>query len=210
MNTEVNIRNTDYNISLINPDIFINYYVVFIPFIVTFIVNTLVYKFSFKNILINIFLILLILSTLWNWVFLLRTKQAEYISRQVVKIPLNCIEQNKSIFDGIINWIQSIFISNNNCDRYIKDIFIDPFLEVTPLDAFAVTINKFIVSPLEHFGKYLGIFLFEFFKQIPFNLYFPILVVYLSLIMFSLIFFKNYSLSILYGFFILQRNLNNQ
>ncbi len=139
------------------------------------------------------------LSVVWTWFHLYKSKEAELMSRlaQNMNVPKEC--QSSDFSFG--TWLRKTLTTDqaDPCVQYHKDLLIDPFWEVPPTEAIAVTVTKFVLAPLELIGVNLGKFFSALFGNVPVTLW-PIVSVLMVVGLFVLaILFCGYSIRLPFG-----------
>ncbi|XP_043985432.1 chloride channel CLIC-like protein 1 [Gambusia affinis] len=111
------------------------------------------------------FAISFFVSILWNWLYLYKEAYAKHQSK------LMKVEKYKE-------WYRTSWtFQSDPCEEYLKIILIDPFIEVPAIKAFVYTLTTFIIEPLRALGEGMGGFFQALFKDLPFILWIPVLII---------------------------------
>ncbi|CAG0885505.1 unnamed protein product [Darwinula stevensoni] len=116
---------------------------------------------TWRKLLMLFFISVFSASLLFNWILLYQKKLSERHQTLDAGIPSEC-QENRSFFFSIFRSIKAnlfgAYGSRANCEEYMKALYVDPMLEVSPGVVVAETLAQFILHPLERMGSELAKF----------------------------------------------------
>lgn len=126
------------------------------------------------------------------------------MARRHAEVPKECLKAADSVsaWRSVVRWTENLFSlhrADSLCAQYYKDMMVDPFWEVAPLEAVAESLSKFFLIPLGHIGEHLGIFFRRLFAELPIQLWIPVTIAVICGFLTLLFFQRNYDFSLLYG-----------
>ncbi|GAV06240.1 hypothetical protein RvY_16261 [Ramazzottius varieornatus] len=143
-----------------------------------------------RRILQYMLLLSFLLSFPWTWYRLYQEKVAEQQRGLLQKDshcgPLSAAQMLKRSLGKIF----SINPDASPCEKYYRAVNVDPFLDVPPTMAVAVTITNFVVEPLKHIGRAFGEFFQGILAPLPFYMW-PFVIVFVLFVTFMLIIVKS-------------------
>lgn len=115
----------------------------------------------------SMLVIAFLLSIPWNWYSLYQKEVATRIAKSHRKAPPECTPEQLPFWRSLL----SGFTLGDPCREYYENLHVDPWGEVPPTKAIAVTLTKFILEPLEHIGEAVGKMLEACVKDLPVQLW---------------------------------------
>uniref|UniRef100_A0A914XNZ2 Chloride channel CLIC-like protein 1 n=1 Tax=Plectus sambesii TaxID=2011161 RepID=A0A914XNZ2_9BILA len=150
---------------------------------------------SLRKIALYLFFVIFCLSCVWTWLRLYKEKQAERQARYTkIGLPRACLPEKQDAFKAFSSYLSSLFLlpQADECLQYYKDIVVDPYLEVAPTEAVAITISLMILRPLKIVGENLADFIVAFYSRLPLTIA-PLATILLLIFgLFSLLLFFGY------------------
>ena len=139
-----------------------------------------------RGILIDVFVVLFVVSIPWNWLLLYREKVAENRAEmsKLSRVPEHCkSEEETAGTRAFVQWIgRKITFQEDRCRIYHKTHIVDPILSASPIEAFARTLSSLTIAPARAVGKAMSEFNLNFIGRIPFTIWIPALITWLSLV----------------------------
>lgn len=143
---------------------------------------------SWGQLFVKILIFLFIISIGWTWVHLYKKAVAEKVSNAMKEIPTECKPGDTSWQHNLFDWFTSSFtFQEDKCAKYHENFIVDPFWEVTPTQAVAITMTKFILEPAGHMGQAINKFFHGLLHGLPAQLWPVALIIVLFLTVFILI-----------------------
>lgn len=147
--------------------------------LVSIIATELFTRISWFTQLKRLFIISIIISVGWNWMYLYKV---EFAQRQadvakMEKFDSKCSEK-VDWANSLTEWMTRLWsVQNDPCDDYYKALLVNPALMVPPTKALALTFTHFVTEPLKHVGQGIGEFIKELLKELPLLYHVPVLIV---------------------------------
>ncbi|CAH1261312.1 CLCC1 [Branchiostoma lanceolatum] len=122
--------------------------------------------------LLRLLLLGFIISVGWTWMHEYKRAHAKKQRELSKDMPRECRGADRTALHGILEWASSAFtLQEDKCANYHEALVVDAFWEVTPTKAFAVTLTKFFLEPMEHVGRSFSKFFEGVFHDLPVQLW---------------------------------------
>ncbi|XP_064626727.1 chloride channel CLIC-like protein 1 [Lineus longissimus] len=113
-------------------------------------------------------IICFLISVPWNWLHLYKKAAARKLTEVIKGIPDECRPSDTSWLSSMNSWYRTTFtFMENKCDKYHEALMVDPFWEVSPFQAIAVSLSAFIFEPAGHFGDAISKFFRGLLQHVP-------------------------------------------
>ncbi|XP_074642345.1 chloride channel CLIC-like protein 1 [Tubulanus polymorphus] len=123
---------------------------------------------SWRRLFGHIVMVCFIISIPWNWFHLYKVAVAKRQSEVIKGIPEECRPSDMSWQKSILGYFDSfITVKKGTCAEYHEKLQVDPFWEVSPPQAVAVSITKFILEPVTHIGESISKFFRSILLHVP-------------------------------------------
>ncbi|XP_066282935.1 uncharacterized protein [Branchiostoma lanceolatum] len=127
---------------------------------------------SWRKQLLRLLLLGFIISVGWTWMHEYKRAHAKKQRELSKDMPRECRGADRTALHGILEWASSAFsLQEDKCANYHEALVVDAFWEVTPTKAFAVTLTKFFLEPMEHVGRSFSKFFEGVFHDLPVQLW---------------------------------------
>ncbi|KAJ1170963.1 hypothetical protein NDU88_002834 [Pleurodeles waltl] len=142
--------------------------------LVSIVATELFTRISWFTQLKRLFIISIIISVGWNWMYLYKV---EFAQRQadvakMEKFDTKCSEK-VDWANSLTGWMTRLWsFQNDPCDDYYKALLVNPALM-----ALALTFTHFVTEPLKHVGQGIGEFIKELLRELPLIYHVPVLIV---------------------------------
>lgn len=132
----------------------------------------------------RILVISVIISLVWNWLYLYKTEFAMHHAKVVQmdkKVDDICIGLKKMDWkDSLFEWWRASFsFVDDPCKVYYETLLVNPVLLVPPARAISLTFTTFITEPFKHVGQAFGEFYKALLKDLPVQHQIPVIVMVL-------------------------------
>ncbi|XP_078675152.1 chloride channel CLIC-like protein 1 [Branchiostoma floridae x Branchiostoma belcheri] len=164
---------------------------------------------SWRKQFLRLFLLGFLISVGWTWMHEYKRAIAKKQREISKEMPRECRTAERTAFQGMYEWAVSTFtLQEDKCAKYHEALVVDAFWEVTPTKAFAVTLTKFFLEPMEHIGRSFSKFFEGVFHDLPPQLWpFAFLAVMLMSLL-LMIMLAGYSINIPFIFNLQPRTVN--
>ncbi|XP_029473859.1 chloride channel CLIC-like protein 1 isoform X2 [Rhinatrema bivittatum] len=147
--------------------------------LVSLIATELWTRISWLTQLKRLFIISIILSFGWNWMYLYKVAFAKHQADMAKKgqFDSSCVTK-MDWQESLVGWFKSswTFQDDDPCEQYYKTLLVNPILMVPPTKALVLTYTHFVTEPLKHVGQGIGEFIKGLLNEIPMLLQIPVLI----------------------------------
>ncbi|XP_043941994.1 chloride channel CLIC-like protein 1 isoform X2 [Protopterus annectens] len=132
----------------------------------------------------RILFISVIVSLVWNWLYLYKIEFANHHAKVVQidkKVDDICIGLKKMDWkDSLFEWWRASFsFVDDPCKVYYETLLVNPVLLVPPTRAVSLTFTTFVTEPFKHVGQAFGEFYKALLKDLPVQHQIPVIVMVL-------------------------------
>eukprot|EP00058_Branchiostoma_floridae_P025163 XP_002610653.1 hypothetical protein BRAFLDRAFT_65844 [Branchiostoma floridae] len=164
---------------------------------------------SWRKQFLRLLLIGFLISVGWTWMHEYKKAHAKKQGELSKQMPRECRTADRTALHGIFEWFSSAFtLQEDKCANYHEALVVDAFWEVTPTKAFAVTLTKFFLEPMEHIGRSFSKFFGGVFHDLPVQLWPLAFLAVMLMSLLLMIMMAGYSINIPFIFSLQPRAVN--
>ncbi|XP_078590701.1 chloride channel CLIC-like protein 1 isoform X2 [Branchiostoma floridae x Branchiostoma japonicum] len=164
---------------------------------------------SWRKQFLRLLLIGFLISVCWTWMHEYKKAHAKKQGELSKQMPRECRTADRTAIHGIMEWFSSAFtLQEDKCANYHEALVVDAFWEVTPTKAFAVTLTKFFLEPMEHIGRSFSKFFGGVFHDLPVQLWPLAFLAVMLMSLLLMIMMAGYSINIPFIFSLQPRAVN--
>ena len=141
----------------------------FVAFLIVVFVSIMLLKWTRFRVIMLLIDLMVLISFILTWKELILESEIKLAAKQKIyeSVPDECRMQELGFFKSILLFFN---YGKGDCIQFYESRMADPFMSITPLQAFSHMLTKFLLHPLSTAGTYLSDFIANFTRILPFPL----------------------------------------
>ncbi|CAL1536694.1 unnamed protein product [Lymnaea stagnalis] len=151
-----------------------------------------------QRLIFQMLFLLFVISVIFAWAEMYQEKLADQERQLMETLGKACQKaEDQSFFNRAFLFVSSQFtFKSDKCQEYYQNIFVNPVLKVSPMEALAVAVVKTLVAPVGIIGRAISTFLTELLKDLPVHYQLAVSCVLPLLVIIVLCIWRGYQLNL--------------